>query len=202
VTHHEDHSPSVTEHDALASHASDEYDAVVYDLDGTLVRLDVDWAGTRRDVVEALRDRGIAVAGESLWELLDRAHREGFAPVVEAVIADHERRGAQAAELLPTAGELPRVVPVGVCSLNAEAACRLALERHELDAHVDAVVGRDTVGTYKPDPEPLLAAVRALSAAPERTLFVGDSERDAHTAERAGVAFQYVDEAEPTEGSG
>lgn len=175
-------SPSVTE-----------YDAVVYDLDGTLVRLPVDWAGTRRDVVEALRDRGIAVDDESLWELLDRAHNEGFAPVVEAVIADHECRGARSAELLPTAGELPRAVPVGVCSLNAEAACRLALEQHGLDAHVDTVVGRDTVGTYKPDPEPLLATVQALSATPERTLFVGDSERDAHTADRAGVDFRYVE---------
>jgi HAD superfamily hydrolase (TIGR01549 family) len=174
-----------------------EYDAVVYDLDGTLVRLAVDWPAVHRDVVATLRETGIPVDDESLWELLGRAHSEGFAPVVEAVIADHEQRGARAAEVLPTADELPRSVPVGVCSLNAEAACRLALERHDLDTHVETVVGRDTVGTYKPDPEPLLAAVRDLSAAPGRALFVGDSERDARTAERAGVPFRYVDGTAP-----
>lgn len=171
---------------------TDEYEAVVYDLDGTLVRLAVDWPAVHRDVVARLRKEGIPVDDEDLWELLGRAHRESFASIVERVITDHECRGAQAAELLPTAGELPRSVPVGVCSLNAETPCRLALEQHGLDAHVETVVGRDTVGTYKPDPEPLLAAVEDLSATPERALFVGDSKRDKRTAERAGVEFRYV----------
>jgi phosphoglycolate phosphatase len=174
---------------------TDEYEAVVYDLDGTLVRLAVDWPAVYRDVVARLQEEGIPVDDENLWELLGRAHRESFAPLVEDVITGHERRGARAAELLPTAGELPRPVPVGVCSLNAETPCRLALERHGLDAHVETVVGRDTVGTYKPDPEPLLAAVDDLSTTPERALFVGDSERDERTAERAGVAFRYVAES-------
>jgi phosphoglycolate phosphatase len=169
-----------------------EYDAVVYDLDGTLVRLAVDWSAVRRDTITAVREAGLA-AGESLWELLDRSHSEGFADIVEPVIAEHECRGAQDADRLPTAAELPRGVPVGVCSLNSEAACRLALRRHGLAAHVDAVVGRDTVDAYKPDPEPLLSAVRDLSTTPDRALFVGDSERDQHTAERAGVAFEYVE---------
>lgn len=169
------------------------YDAVVYDLDGTLVSLPVDWSAANRDALAAAREAGVATAGETLWELLDRAEREGFAPVVEAVVAEHECRAAREADRLPTAGELPRSVPTGVCSLNAEAACRLALRRHGLDTHVDVVVGRDTVAESKPDPEPLLAAVRALSAAPDRTLFVGDSDRDALTAERAGVEFRFVD---------
>ena len=170
-----------------------EYDAVVYDLDGTLVSLAVDWSAVHRDVVARLREEGISVDDESLWELLARGHRDGFAPLVERVIAAHEREGAQAADLLPTAEELPRTMPVGVCSLNAEEPCRLALARHGLDEHVDTVVGRDTVETYKPEPESLLAAVRDLSVTPDRALFVGDSERDARTAERAGVAFEYVE---------
>jgi phosphoglycolate phosphatase-like HAD superfamily hydrolase len=181
----------------LLSPVTAAYDAIVYDLDGTLVRLAVDWPAVHREVVSRLREDGVTVDDESLWELLDRAHREGFVAVVEGVITAHEHRGARAATRLPTADELPRPVPVGVCSLNAESACRLALERHDLAAHVDTVVGRDTVGTYKPDPEPLLAAVRDLAVTPDQALFVGDSERDARTAERAGVAFQYVDGADP-----
>ena len=169
-----------------------EHDAVVYDLDGTLVRLPVDWSAAHRDALAAAREAGVTTAGESLWELLDRAEREGFAPVVEAVVADHERRAAREAELLDVAAELPRSVPVGVCSLNAEAACRLALHRHGLDTHVDVIVGRDSVEESKPHPEPLLAAVRGLSATPDRTLFVGDSDRDALAAERAGVEFRPV----------
>lgn len=171
---------------------TDRYEAVVYDLDGTLVHLDVDWDGAHREVVRALREQAIRVDGEDLWTILDRSHAEGFSHIVEETLADHERDGALRATRLPVADELPRSVPVGVCSLNAEAACHLALERHGLDSHVDVVVGRDTVDRYKPDPEPLLHAVRRLEASPEHTLFVGDTERDALTAERAGVHFRSV----------
>ncbi|MEF8782936.1 MAG: HAD-IA family hydrolase [Haloarculaceae archaeon] len=169
-----------------------DHDAVVYDLDGTLVRLDVDWDAVTEDAAAVLSARGIDTAGMNLWDVLARAEEGGFRPKIEAVIADHEREGARTASRLRIADELPTDAPAGVCSLNCEAACRIALEMHGLDAYVDAIVGRDTVGTHKPHPEPLLTAIRGLSADPSRTLFVGDTERDAETAQRAGVAFQYV----------
>jgi phosphoglycolate phosphatase len=37
-----------------------------------------------------------------------------------------------------------------------------------------------------------LATLDALGVAPEEALFVGDSPRDKETADRAGVAFEYV----------
>jgi phosphoglycolate phosphatase len=167
---------------------TDSYEAVVYDLDGTLVRLDVDWDAVRGAVATRLREEGRSVDGDSLWTLLERQ----AGSLVGETIAEHERAGARTSERLPLADELPLSVPVAVCSLNAESACRVALERHGLDSHVDAVVGRDTVETYKPDPEPLLHAVGELAATPERTLFVGDTDRDARTAERAGVPFEFA----------
>jgi phosphoglycolate phosphatase len=177
-----------------------EYDAVVYDLDGTLVRLDVDWDAAAVDAADALAARGVDTAGMDLWDVLERADEGGYRGPIEAVIADHEREGARTADRLPLAEDLPRAVPVGVCSLNCEAACHLALETHGLAGHVEVVVGRDTVDSYKPDPEPLLAAVRGLGAEPAETLFVGDSERDAETARRASVDFQHVRERTATDG--
>ena len=169
------------------------YEALVYDLDGTLVRLDVDWGAVAEEVAAVLRPRGIDTDG-SLWDLLERAEAAGerHRRAVEEVIADHEREGARSADRLPLADELPAGVPTGVCSLNCEAACRIALELHGLDGHVDAVVGRDTLDSHKPDPAPLLATVDALGADPRATLFVGDSDSDRVTAERAGVDFQAV----------
>ncbi|MDG5775890.1 HAD-IA family hydrolase [Haloarculaceae archaeon H-GB1-1] len=169
-----------------------EYDAIVYDLDGTLVELDVDWAAVADDVAATLRAHDVTVDGADLWGMLTLADETGHRPVVEDVIAEYEREGARASVRLALADELPLDVPVGVCSLNSERACRIALEVHGIDGHVDALVGRDSVATEKPDPEPLLATVESLSVAPERTLFIGDSERDEETANRAGTAFQYV----------
>jgi len=173
---------------------AESYEAVVYDLDGTLVELDVDWALVTREVADRLESRGVATDGATLWSLLKRADAAGVGEVAEELVATHERVGAHTSERLPLAGELPLSVPVGVCSLNSESAVRKALDRHGLADAVDAVVGRDSLAPQKPHPGPLLAVVRRLEVDPAETLFVGDSATDETTAERAGTAFQYVDE--------
>jgi phosphoglycolate phosphatase len=169
-----------------------DYEAIVYDLDGTLVELAVDWGAARDDAAAVLRSRGVDTTDTGLWAILERARPNGALDEVNGAIAAHERRGAESASRLPLADEVHRFAPVGVCSLNCEAACRIALERHGLEDHVDAVVGRDTLDTYKPDPAGLLAALTELDADPERSLFVGDTDRDRETADRAGVDFQWA----------
>ena len=172
-----------------------EYDAVVYDMDGTLVDLDVNWDLVATDVLEVYERANVEPPSTDLWDLLGAASDVGLGADVESAIATHERQGAETAPRLAHADELlERSVPVGVCSLNCEAACRIALETHDLAHAVDAVVGRDTVETRKPHPEPLLETVRALEAEPKASLFVGDSERDQITAQRAGIAFEFVGE--------
>ena len=172
-----------------------EYDAVVYDLDGTLVELDVDWAAVADDVREVYAAADVEPPSTNLWDMLEGADAAGLDGEVESTIAAHEREGARSAPRLVLSDDLlERSVPVGVCSLNCEAACRIALEEHDLATAVDAVVGRDTVATQKPDPEPLLEAVSRLEAEPAETVFVGDSPRDELTAERAETAFAYVRE--------
>ena len=170
----------------------DDWAAIVYDLDGTLVDLAVDWNEVTAAAIAAFADNGIDADG-GLWNLLERADAVDLSGRIEEVICDHEREGARASSRLPLAdGIVEESRPVGVCSLNCEEACRIALERHELDPHVDAVIGRRSVENHKPDPEPLLTTIDRLGATPETTVFVGDTDRDAITAERAGTGFVYV----------
>lgn len=176
----------------------DAYEAVVYDLDGTLVRLVVDWNEVAREAASVFEAADATVHGIDLWGMIDIAAEYGLGDRVERVIADHERRGARRSERLSLADAVPSVDgPAGVCSLNCEDACRIALDTHDLASHVDTVVGRDTVGTRKPDPEPLLETLRRLEVDPADAVFVGDSPRDELTADRAGVAFRYVDGTQP-----
>lgn len=169
------------------------YAGVVYDLDGTLVNLAVNWAAVATDVIDVYDSVGIDATGADLWGLLEDAPDHGIEPAVEETISRHEREGARTSRRLELADELlDQTVPVGVCSLNAERACRIALETHGLADSVEVVVGRDTVETHKPNPEPLLTAVSELGVEPSEALFIGDSPRDRTTADRAGIAFRFV----------
>ncbi len=172
----------------------DAFDAVVYDLDGTLVRLLVDWDDVAREAAGVFADADATVHGIDLWGMIDIAEEYGLREEVEAVISEHERDGARVSDRLPLADAVSGFGgPAGVCSLNCEDACRIALDTHDLSQYVDAVVGRDTVSTRKPDPEPLLATLDRLGVGPADAVFVGDSPRDELTADRAGVAFRYVE---------
>jgi phosphoglycolate phosphatase len=171
----------------------DDVEAVVYDLDGTLLRLPVDWDAVATEVEAIYREADVPTEGDGVWGLLERAHGNGLAEAVEEAIAAHERESAPGAIRLQVADDLAALsVPAAVCSLNCEAACRISLDAHDLAGYVEAVIGRDTVNARKPDPAPLLAAVDALGVAPETVLFVGDSASDEETAERAGTRFSYV----------
>lgn len=172
---------------------SDDYEAVVYDLDGTILRLEVDWEACETEIAEVLAEVGRDPTDLNAWELLAAAETEGIGDRVESIIAEYERAGAGDATRLPLADELVAYDgPTGICSLNCEAACRRALDRHGLLEAVDVVVGRDSHSTRKPDPGPLLSVVEQLGVRPHRTLFVGDSASDRETARRAGTAFRPV----------
>ncbi|VTT86514.1 hypothetical protein DM2_2552 [Halorubrum sp. DM2] len=188
------------------------YEAVVYDLDGTLVELAVDWDAVAAAVLDVYAEHAIIPPTEELWGLLGAADEYGIRDEVEEAIAAPERAGARESARLPLGDRLAAGVeasadatdgglevdaahpPAGVCSLNCEAACRIAVETHGLgDAVVsEAILGRDSVGSHKPDPEPLLAAIDRLGGTPETALFVGDSRSDAVAAERGGVDFAWV----------
>lgn len=171
----------------------DSYDAVVYDLDGTLVRLAVDWQETAERIKPVLHDHGVAADADDALDLLPVAEDAGLADDIEPYLVAAERDGARESHRLPTMDEfVDATVPVAVCSLNCEAACRDALDTHGVTRDVGAVVGRDSVDERKPHPEPLLTAVERLGTTPERTLFVGDSDSDAETARRAGTGFRRV----------
>ncbi len=172
---------------------TDEYDAVVYDLDGTLVRLAVDWAATAEEIKPILREHGAEATANDALDLLPVAESLGIEGEIEPHLAAAERAGARQSEPLPLLNDFADADgPVAICSLNCEAACRLALAEHGVPNEPEVIVGRDSVGERKPHPEPLLTAVERLGAVPEQTLFIGDSDSDAETARRAGTAFRRV----------
>lgn len=176
--------------------ALDRFDAVVFDLDGTLVDLVVDWANARTEIRAEIGDhldRPIRDYGPS--GLFRVARERGVYDDLAAILAAHERTGAEEATALPLLGTVDLLsCPVGVCTANASEAAERALATFDARGDVDVVVGRDSVRGHKPEPEPLLACLEDLGADPGNAVFVGDMEDDAETARRAGSSFLAPDQ--------
>lgn len=74
--------------------------------------------------------------------------------------------------------------PLGICT-NKPYRPTLSVLRHlKMETLFQTIYGGDSLPVHKPDPAPLHAAFAALGGT---GLFVGDSEVDAETAQRAGV---------------
>ena len=182
--------------------------AVIFDLDGTLI----DSAPDLHAAASAfLAERGLGPVtlaevrefiGEGVPRLVARCLAAAGAPAKgrELTAAVERYRAIYAAEPVrltrpydgveATLGGLSaRGLLLGVCTNKPEGVSRDIVSRLGLDRHLRVLVGGDTLKAMKPDPAPLLHAVRLLGAAPAEVLYVGDSGTDADTAGAAGIAF-------------
>lgn len=76
---------------------------------------------------------------------------------------------------------------LGICTNKPLRPTRAVLDHLGLGAFFSTIWGGDSLAVHKPDPAPLHAAFTALYGGP--CLYVGDSDVDAETAQRASVAF-------------
>lgn len=81
---------------------------------------------------------------------------------------------------------------LGICTNKPISPCRAVLVHLGMDHYFDTMWGGDSLSVHKPDPAPLHAAFKALGGGPK--LYVGDSDVDAETGERAGVPFMLFTE--------
>jgi phosphoglycolate phosphatase len=72
---------------------------------------------------------------------------------------------------------------MAVCTNKPEAPAREILRLLDAEHYFEVLVGGDSLPVHKPDPAPLLECLKQLNV--ETCLYVGDSEVDAETADRA-----------------
>jgi len=177
--------------------------AIIFDLDGTLVDSapDIQAAANKMLESEGLAPLDlptvISFIGNGLPKLVERSMRARDLPM-----ARHAELTERTLEFY-NAESTARTVPypgltdalttlqaqgftLGVCTNKPADPARDILNQLNLAAHFEVVIGGDSLAVKKPDPAPLRAAFEALG---REGLYVGDSEVDAETAERAGVPF-------------
>lgn len=179
--------------------------AVIFDLDGTLVDTAPDLTHATNHVLES---EGLpAVTAAAVRSMVGLGGRmllkRGFAShgvELEAVRLErlYERFIAYyGANICVSSAAFPGAVAmlewcaaaglkVGICTNKPEGLSVQLIEALGLSSHFGAIVGADTVGTAKPDPAPYHETLRQLGVS-GASLMVGDSETDVLTARAAGV---------------
>jgi phosphoglycolate phosphatase len=187
---------------------------VVFDLDGTLLNTAPDLAEAvnhmlghfdrpklEPDRIAKMIGRGMRVLMErallatgSMTPALTEAALPIFFQYYEAHLADqtHPYDGViDALELLRSSG-----ARLAICTNKPERLTRALARVFRWEKYFAAIVGGDTVGSRKPDPAPLLAAIERAGGG--RSILIGDSINDTETAKAAGlpcvaVTFGYRD---------
>jgi HAD superfamily hydrolase (TIGR01509 family) len=181
-----------------------EVDAVLLDFDGPVCSIFAGYpaANVAAELVEILHRQGadippaLTTEGDPL-EVLRWAGATGDLVITQTVddaLFAAERRAIESAAPTPYGREVivaarQAGLPVAVVSNNSAGAVTAYLVAHRLESHVSLVVGRAYAepGLMKPNPDPILRAVRALGFAPDRTVLVGDSLSDIEGGRAAGV---------------
>ena len=181
-------------------------DALIFDLDGTLVDTAPDlWAATnhvmktlkRRPLAMAevrsfvghgaktLIARGCAATGEPVDERTLETLYQEFIVYYVANIAEASRPYPGLIAFLDKCREAG--IPMGVCTNKLESLSVRLIHALGLSPYFGAIVGPDTIGIAKPDPRPLRETLLRLGRADARAVMFGDSETDIRTAQNAGV---------------
>lgn len=179
------------------------FDAVLFDLDGTLADTAPDMARTINVMLER-RGRS-AVAVERVRSQVSNGAR-GMIAAAFGFGTEHAEFSAMRQEFLEIYAEnlcvdsrlfpgmaqlLDRLdaegIAWGVVTNKFERLARPVLESLGLGSRARVIVGGDTCARPKPFADPLLHASAALGIAPMKSLYVGDDQRDVQAARAAGM---------------
>jgi len=175
------------------------YEAVIFDLDGTLLNTIDDLADSLNATllkwglpvlsVSGVRDR----VGNGLHKLVERSVPEGtdIEPIFKAFKAyyfDHYNiKTAPYPQVIPVLDALKKAGrPMGIVSNKAQPAVTALYEAY-FSSYVDVAFGERENVPRKPAPDSVFSALAQLNVPVTQAVYVGDSEVDFQTAKNAGM---------------
>lgn len=198
-------------------------DAVLFDLDGTLIDSAPDLAGAANDLralhglpplpVETLRPMvGAGARGMVGLAFGVKPGDEGYDDLRAAFLQRYAERMLEATrvfdDMAAVLDELDQVgMPWGIVTNKAMHLAQPIVVGLGLALRARVLVGGDSTPFAKPHPQPLIEAARRIGSEPQRCVYVGDDLRDIQAGRAAGMAalaaaWGYLGQGEPVESWG
>lgn len=184
------------------------YDLLIFDLDHTLVKLNVQWRVVKARLGNLYGERHgharnftpLTIVLEHIRERFGEAELQRFRDVI--VEAEREAVGT-VAEPLPRALAFLRRAKreegkhTAIFSMNFSRTIREVARAFEFDDLVDYAVGQDDVIHTKPDPEGLEKILAHFGVSPAEAIYFGDLPADVEAGRRAGITTVLVPRDKP-----
>ena len=175
------------------------FSVCLFDLDGTLIDSGPMILASMKHAAQTVLGRDIAeevlaaaVGGPGLVAQMRALDPERVDDLVAVYRAHNEPLHDELEAFWEVVEVLPRLRAegrrLGIVTAKRHASVQLAFDQLPgLEANFDVVIGAEDTARHKPDPEPLLAALERLDAAPHEAAYVGDSPFDIRAAKAAGM---------------
>ena len=188
--------------------------SLIFDVDGTLVTLNVDGDKLRTTMAEELNKLGFDIsfiqAGGYTQDIIDKAKLQVDGGGVEA---DFEKVKATLfrvldelelqwnaksepvdgiAEVLATLKRRHPGVKLATLTNSGRVPSELLLKKYDLLKYFDYTFSRDELPFMKPRPEAMVHALATMGVSREDALYVGDSVVDVRAAKGAGLKIASV----------
>ena len=179
---------------------------IVFDLDGTIVRLAADWHSLRKalnarfteNIRETINHRSISAI---LSRIVEKGNEEEL-KLYFNLIRQYELENITSNEPIKETiyfvnnKELFGVshnAKLAVFSLNTRSTIVKSLEIAGILDKFEFFVGREDVRKWKPEPDGLLKILDYFKVNPEEMIYFGDLEKDLLAGANAGVESYYID---------
>ncbi|MEM3576901.1 MAG: HAD family hydrolase [Candidatus Bathyarchaeia archaeon] len=182
--------------------------AVIFDLDGTIAKFNIDYRAVRAEVRSLLIRAGMPAStlstNESIFEMLKKTeifmknngqNEKAIAQIRSEALEIAEKHELEAAKYttpFPGVKETLKALKdmslkLGLCTINSEKSTEYILKRFRISEFFDALTPRDKVKNVKPNTEHLEATLKTLGVKPQETVVVGDGANDMKCARDLGA---------------
>lgn len=177
--------------------------AVLFDFDGTLAKLNINFIYIREKIFDLIRSYGIeenSIEEKYLLEIIDEVYKilinKNFAEAdifyrkAHKILYEAEIEGAKTGGLLPKVEETLKElknkgIKIGIVTRNCEDAVKMIFKK--IDDYCDIFISRDSIRNVKPHPDHLKKAIKILGVSEQEAVMIGDHKIDIQAGRILGI---------------